>query len=55
MRRLALDHNRLCRRKALLFIVVGVGRRRVDFFFLFEQRRFGRREVDQLALRHGLW
>ena len=48
MRRRALDGSRLCRRKApLLFFVVG---RRVDF-----ERCFRRREVDQLALRHGLW
>jgi hypothetical protein len=48
VRRHALDGSRVCRRKALLFVVV-VGRR-VDF-----ERRFRRREVDQLALRHGLW
>ena len=51
MRRRALDCSRLCRRQApLLFVVVVVVGRRVDL-----ERCFRRREVDQLALRHGLW
>lgn len=52
MRRRALDGRRRLRRRPASLLVL---RRRRRCRFDFQRRCFRRREVDQLALRHGLW